>query len=59
MQPTSPARPTEAYVSIADAAQMLAIKPWDVVRLINDRRIETVHLISVNSLQRHQAQGAA
>ena len=58
MRTNRPAQPA-GYVSIAEAAQILGVTPWDVVRLINDRRIETAHLVSVDSLQRHQAQGAA
>lgn len=46
----TPAPPPSGYVSITDAAQTLGVKPWDVVRLIDAQRVESIQLVSVESL---------
>ena len=48
-----PAPPT-GYVTLADAADMLGVKPWDVVRLIADDRLAAVQLVDIESIRRHQ-----
>lgn len=48
------APPASGFVSIAEAAQILHSKPWDVVRLIEDAQVETIQLVEVASLRRFQ-----
>lgn len=45
--PTSPA----GFVSIADAAALIGVKPWDVVRLIESGRVKSIQLVEVSSLR--------
>lgn len=53
----TPTPPTPAgFVSIADAADILGRKPWDVVRLIESEQVRAVQLVDLSSLRRHQAQ---
>jgi hypothetical protein len=47
-----PSPPGEGYVSIAEAARILGLRPWDVVRLIKSAQIETVELVEVASLHK-------
>lgn len=46
------------YLSISDAARELGVSVGDVVRLIDDQRIETVELIPVASLAKHKESAA-
>lgn len=46
------------YLSIRDAALELGVKPGDVARLIDDQRIETVELITVESLNKYRESAA-
>lgn len=39
------------YISIAEAADLLDVKPWDVVRLIEADQITSIELVDINSLQ--------
>jgi hypothetical protein len=48
--------PPAGYVSIAQAAQIIGAKPWDVVRLIESERVKAIRLVDLESLRRHQAQ---
>ena len=50
-------QPPSGYVSIAEAAQILNVKPWDVVRLVENEQVETIQLVELASLHRHK--GAA
>ena len=43
-------QPTGDYLTIADAADNLGVKPWDVVRLIEAGRLATVTLIPAQAL---------
>ena len=42
--------PPSGYLTIADAADKLAVKPWEVVRLIEAGRVPTVTLIPADAL---------
>jgi len=42
------------YLSISDAANILGKTPGDVVRLIDDQRLETVELIPAASLEKYR-----
>lgn len=42
------------YVSINEAATLLNVKPWDVVRLIKDEKVAAVELVELDSLRRFQ-----
>lgn len=55
---TSPSTRPARYVSIADAADILGAKPWDVVRLIEADKVRSIQLVDVESL-RHQRGGQA
>lgn len=50
--------PPTGYITIAEAADMLGAKPWDVVRLIESEKLHAVQLVDVESLRRHQEQRA-
>lgn len=43
---------TPEYVSIAQAAERLNLKPWDMVRLIESGEVSSVQLVEVASLTR-------
>lgn len=48
---TAPSAPPPAgFLTIADAADQLGAKPWDVVRLIESGQLATVTLIPVTAL---------
>jgi hypothetical protein len=49
--------PAAAYITIGEAADILGAKPWDVVRLIEEARLEAVQLVDVASLRKFK--GAA
>lgn len=40
-------------LTIAEAADVLGVKPWQVVRLIESKRLEVVELIDAASLRPH------
>lgn len=42
------------YVSINDAAELLGVKPWEVVRLIEQGRVIAVELVDVSSLNAYR-----
>lgn len=46
--------PPSGYLTIADAADTLGVKPWDVVRLIAADQLRAVQLVDSESLRRHQ-----
>ena len=46
------------YLSISDAAHELGLSVGDVVRLIDDQRIETVELIAATSLAKYKESAA-
>lgn len=56
---SEPARPT--LVSVTDAAQILGenTKPWDVIRLIEDRQIDFSYLVDLDSLLVYAEQASA
>lgn len=39
-----------AFVSISDAAEILGVKPWEVVRLVEAKRVAVVEMVDTNSL---------
>ena len=43
----------ERFTSIAEAADRFGLKPWEVVRLIESRRVEVVELVDTESLAAH------
>lgn len=45
-----PSRPTGDYLTIAEAADTLGVKPWEVVRLIESDRLTSVTVIPAASL---------
>lgn len=45
-----PTPPPSGYVSIAEAAEIIGSKPWDVVRLIEAEKVSSIQLVSVESL---------
>lgn len=47
--------PPAGLLTIAEAADRFGVTPWDVVRLIEAERVETVTLVSVDSLTREIA----
>lgn len=47
-----PAPPASGYVTIAEAAEIIGGKPWDVVRLIDAGQVSSVQLVDVESLRR-------
>ena len=47
---TTPSGPPAGLLSIADAADRMGVKPWDVVRLIEAGSLPSVTLVPVASL---------
>lgn len=50
-QPSSPAGD---YLTIADAADKLGVKPWEVVRLIENDQLTSVTVVPAASLRTYQ-----
>ena len=42
--------PPAGLLTIADAADTLGLAPWDVVRLLNQGDLESVELVTADSL---------
>jgi len=42
------------YIPIQDAAEILGVKPWDVVRLIEAGRVASVELVDADSLTEYR-----
>ena len=44
---------TTEYLSVTEAAEKLGVKPWEVIRLTEAGRIDSVVLVNAESLTRY------